>query len=467
MKIIRIILFIVLPFTSFCQQHDSFNIKLVKKLHPQEAYLSDSLLIPRVYSGSWRWYQEEKNREYAIVCGSRWNYFIDVTNPENAYVCDSTKGVYYFGEVKTFKNYAYLLAAQAGKNAVEIIDLKYLPDSVHVVKDSTFKFPPAGHTLWVDNEYLYIAAHKIWPAPANAIGIYSLKNPEKPQLVCKSDDFFPFLGAHEIFVNNDTVYVSAANQGLYILKFNPNDSSLSYLGSFTDYSSTASYNHSSFITKNRKFLAFMDELPSGMPIRIVNVENPENIFEVSNFIPFEKTTPHTPFIIDNNLLLASCYEDGLFIYNISDPYSVKVAGHFDTYPQSGGNTGIYNQANGFTGAWGAYPTFSNNCVVVSDMANGIFILDINDVYKQLNEKPKKEKTIIYPIPTKDFITIDFSSKLSCDILIVNSLGEYILKKSFSNTDSVKLDLSNLSDGVYTIIASNNEVYLSNKLVITK
>ncbi len=466
MRIHKIILLIAITINCYSQQHDSFNIKLVKKLHPQEAYLTDSILIPRLYSGSWRWYQEDKNREYAIVCGSRWNYFIDVTNPENAYICDSTKGVYYYGEVKTYKNYAYILAAQRGKNGIEIIDLKYLPDSVHVIKDSTFIFPPSGHTIWVDKEFLYIASHRVWPAPINSFGIYSLKNPEKPQLVCIGDDYFPFLGAHDIFVNNDTVYVSAAYQGLYVLKFNPVDSSLSYLGSFTEYSSTASYNHSSFITKNKKFLAFMDELPRGMPIRMVNVENPENIYEVSNFIPYEKTIPHNPFIIDNSLLLASCYEDGLYVYNIKDPEKVKVAGYFDTYPQGGANTGIYKQTD-FAGAWGAYPTFSNNCVVVSDMVNGIFVLDINDIYKQLNEKPKNEKTVIYPIPTKDFVNIDFTSTLSCEILIISSLGEYLFKKSFTNTDSVKLDLRNLSDGVYTIIASNEDLYLSSKLIITK
>ena len=56
------------------------------------------------------------------------------------------------------------------------------------------------------------------------------------------------------------------------------------------------------------------------------------------------------------------------IFNPSDPIEVAA---YDTYPE--------NNDEGFYGCWGAYPFTDNNYIYASDMQNGLFILDFDNI----------------------------------------------------------------------------------------
>ena len=75
----------------------------------------------------------------------------------------------------------------------------------------------------------------------------------------------------------------------------------------------------SSLTQNGKYLVFCDEVPTAIPIHLVDVTNFENIQPVSSFLPYPLTTPHNPYILGNDWAIVSCYDDGLHIYDISDP----------------------------------------------------------------------------------------------------------------------------------------------------
>lgn len=69
------------------------------------------------------------------------------------------------------------------------------------------------------------------------------------------------------------------------------------------------------------------------------------------------------------------------------------------------------------------------------------------------EKPKESDFTIYPNPTKDFIYVENIKSLQ-KLEVYNVLGEICLVKELNNTTQ-KIDVTNLSMGVYFFIFSNN------------
>ena len=61
-----------------------------------------------------------------------------------------------------------------------------------------------------------------------------------------------------------------------VIKYNTSTNTFSQLGSLTNYPG-AGYNHSSYITQNSKYLVMCDEVPSALPIKVLDVQNLSNI----------------------------------------------------------------------------------------------------------------------------------------------------------------------------------------------
>ena len=64
----------------------------------------------------------------------------------------------------------------------------------------------------------------------------------------------------------------------------------------------------------------------------------------------------------------SYYLYGLQVLDISDPADMRLAAYYDTY--DGETDYIY------TGAWGAYPFFGSDQVIVSDRVSGLYVVDV-------------------------------------------------------------------------------------------
>lgn len=355
--------------TALRAQYASSNFSLIGQLDPETTYNSDSLK----YSGCWGWYQPDKKKEYAIACSHRGTYWIDITVPSTPTLCAyraGKKSGCTWREAKSYKNYLYVISDDWGTNSFQIFDMQYLPDSVHKVYDSTGLFRQ-GHTLWVDGDRLYVAS----VSTANTYSsmcVYSLANPEKPVKLRSLEDDYGFISTvHDMFVRNDTVYASCAYQGLHVFHFN--GSTFSILGSLTSYTASG-YNHSSALTPDGKTLVFADEVPSGLPFKVADVTNLSNIQVLATANQFQKTTPHNPFVPNNALCFLSSYQDGLQLYDISNPSTPLLAGYFDTYPQGGGNINTYLSKNTYHGQWGCYPFFPSGNVFALDRFNGAFIL---------------------------------------------------------------------------------------------
>lgn len=468
MKLVRLFLLIIFSITLKAQIYQSYNINLLSLSKPNTGA---SGVDGRLYSGCWGWYQASKNKEYGISGTSNGTYFMDVTSPTNPSVCAFVAGKpnCTYREIKTYQNYCYIVSDDTPGNKFQIVDMQYLPDSVHVVHNSDSIFP-RGHTIWIDQDKLYVGA-VTYTNGFSAMNIYSLATPSVPLLLKKLQQDIPFITyVHDMFVRNDTIYASCGDQGLYVFKFLTATNTFTQLGSYTGYQSHG-YNHSSALSKDGKHLVFCDEVPESLPLHVVDVQNLANIQPVKDIHPTNFATPHNPFVKDN-FAIVSCYQDGLYIYDISQPNNISIAGYFDTHPQGGANMNNYG-ASAYRGNWGAYPYLPSGIIIANDMQNGMFVLSAASAYTTTIKNPVSVREIqrqefnftFYPNPTSSFIHVNFSSSGNSVLALKNSLGEHIFEKKYSGNVNDNLNLQELENGIYFISLSGENLQVTKKLII--
>lgn len=355
--------------------YPSSNISLVGFINPETVAGTDAIK----YSGCWGYNQTSKNKEYAVVGSSTGTYFIDITAPATPTVCDYVKGAHtspcIWREVNVYQNYAYVVSDDSPPNSFQIIDMQYLPDSVHVVYDGKLTYFERAHQVYVDGNKLYVAGITTSSSNSFNMRVYSLATPTAPTLLrTLSQDYPSVTYVHDMHVRNDTVFAHCGNQGLRVYKLTASNT-FTQLGSLTGYAD-AGYNHSSSLTKDGKTLVFCDEVPTGLRIKCADVSNLSNITVSSLFRPNTNSqfVGHNPYVIGNKYAFISCYEDGLNLYDISNPFSPTLIGYFDTYPQGGANFGNNYGSGSYNGNWGAFPYFKSGLILACDMQNGVFIL---------------------------------------------------------------------------------------------
>lgn len=470
MKNILLLIILCLYVGAEAQTYPSLNINLLAHIDPEKDITGSD---GRKYSGCWGWYQASKNKEYAIVGTSSQTYFIDVTNPSNPIISDSVKAKHAgctWREIKTYQNYCYMVSDDGIPNSFQIVDMQYLPDSVHVVYDGNSYFERC-HTIFVDKDKLYCGGPTMSGFGTDNMYVYSLANPESPVLLRKLFQDVPSITyVHDMYVRNDTIYASCGGQGLQILKLTAGNT-FSLLASYTGYQYSG-YNHSSWLTENRKTMVFADEVPAGLPAKTIDVSNLNNIVSLDVFKSHTGATAHNPYIIGDNWCWMSTYQDGLYLYDISNPSITTVYGFFDTSPLYGVNDNFATLA--YRGNWGAYPYLPSKIVIACDMQNGIFILDPDNNYKNtvgINESKTSVSVFsTYPNPTIDElkITIINQQNSSVQYTITDMLGKVEDANSFTANEAVfKTDIhtNQLNNGCYFITLKGTNFTETQKIII--
>ena len=477
MKITKLLLILfVLSFSKTKSQvYSASNFTMISNINPETNFNSSGTK----YSGCWGWYQQSLNKEYAIACSQTGTYWIDITNPAtptvSAYKAGASTNTVW-REVKTYQNYCYVVNDVNSSLGLQIFDMSTLPTTVSLVYQSQALFTN-GHAAWIDGDKLYVSGVTYSNNATSTMNIYSLATPTAPVLIRTLNQDAPFItGVHDMYVRNDTVYISAGNQGLYVYKLNTNNT-LSQLGSLTTYSASG-YNHSSALTPNGQTLVFMDEVPSGLPIKVANVSNLANIQVLATTNQFTATTPHNPFMLNNQYCLASSYQEGTQLYDISNPSAPVLAGYFDTYPQGGGNTGNWG-ASAYKGQWGAYPFFPSKTIFALDMSNGIFLLK-SHLYQNITTQIKNQSytnsdVILFPNPAQNKLNfnlpVDLMNK-NLSLQIFDAKGNLVIslsEKEIASSGNVyrSVDINGLSSGLYFFtLISEGQIQINKKFTIS-
>jgi choice-of-anchor B domain-containing protein len=420
------------------------------------------------YQGCTGWVDTSNGREYAAIGSSRpGTYIIEVTNPTSPVLRQFIPGISnpnhsIWHEYQTYGKYLYIVSDDATPNTFQIADMSYLPDSVHLVHNSNTLFS-RSHTIFIDGDKMYCGSVTA-PSFYASMAVYSLANPELPQLLRKLNDDYPVISTvHDMFVRNDTVYASCGSQGLYIFKFNSNNT-FTQLGNLPNPS--GNYNHSSFLSDDGTVLINCDEVPAGIPIKLVDVTDVTNPSIYTTFVSNVGATPHNPYIKNGKAVVAS-YQDGVQIFNIDNPLAPFRIGYFDTHPQniSGYPTPAYQ------GAWGAYVNLPSGILLVSDMQLGLFVLNTDTLLTSSSTKEKEKISLsLYPNPAAKNISLDCESakEFSAVISVIDVQG----KKVFSLNELIKrgsnqitIDISRYPSGMYALLITGSEKTILSKKFI--
>ena len=310
-------------------------------------------------SGCWH-YTDSLGREYGIIGAQQGIAFLDITQPANPqflFQLPGNNSIWH--EVKVSGHYAYAVSEgvdTAGiKNGVQIMDLRYLPDSV------PYKFWQGdgfiqgqlqkAHSITVDSNYIYINGHNI-TALGNGVLICSIANPWNPAFVGAVTNFY----CHDSYVRGNRLYTSDIFNGQFSIYDIVAPSNPILLAT---QSTPNHFNHNTWLNDAGTVIFTTDE-QNGSPVASYDISDVNNITLLDQF--YNQNLPnkevHNVRVI-NDYLINPSYGSQLTIADVSRPGNIIEIGN---YP-----TGSYL-------CWDADPYLSSGAILATDMyANTVFL----------------------------------------------------------------------------------------------
>jgi len=266
---------------------------------------------------------------------------------------------FYHRDIKTFEHYAYIVSENPGFNAgMMILDLQYLPDSVHFIKSYVTDQDTMSHNISIDESqgFAYVQNRN------GKIRIIDLNDPENPQDIGLIDA----LEVHDMFARNDTVWVAEGfNQSFAIFDLSDKSNPVLLKRILTNNDKFA-YAHNIWPSEDGTIFATTEETPN-IPIKFWQVENFNDINQVGSYLGSNNLAHDVKLF--NNMAFISHYESGVIILDIADPTSPKLLGSYDTYPE--------NNLAQFNGCWGVYPFVDDGYIISSNMSGTLNLLEFS------------------------------------------------------------------------------------------
>ena len=402
------------------------------------------------------WGFDQEGRRYAVIGSTAGAHFFDITDPSNIIEVDFVAGKsgganHVHRDYHDYKGYIYMVADQ-GKSSLQIADLSYLPDSVHLVYDSD-SLAERCHNIFIDTARakIYFCANST-SRGYFGLEVADLSNPVNPVRM----DSYPqslYGTVHDIYVRNDTGYLNSARDGLNIVDFSniPNDSLLASLTVYPD----QGYNHSGWLSEDGKHYVFADET-HGKAMKVLDVSDLNNINVLGTFGTDVGlgSIPHNLMLFDDKIYV-SYYYNGFRMFDMSNPTAVTEMAHYSTSKIPIGTR--------YKGAWGVF-TFRDGIVLISDMQEGLFVLSVGPALS-LQETEGVDNLSIVPNPSTDgqLSILGISGELREKEVFDLGGKRLFIEKNNSN----QLDLSFLGSGLYILKVSDGNGVQSRKLIINK
>ncbi|MCP4460351.1 MAG: choice-of-anchor B family protein, partial [Cytophagales bacterium] len=186
------------------------------------------------------------------------------------------------------------------------------------------------------------------------------------------------------------------------------------------------------------------EAPEFTKTFIWDVQDLDAPLFLGTFVHSTVSIDHNLYIVDD-MVFQSNYTSGLRILDISDIANANLEqlAFFDTYPE--------NDDPHFLGTWSNYPFFDSGVVPVSDFTRGLFLVmpRYDEFILGLNEANPLNDLKVYPIPARDWITIESSQLENYSIFAIHSLGGRVTATG-ELTPNNRIDVSQLKRGMYLL-----------------
>ena len=462
MRKIYILLFILFSINGLKAQQ-SLNMELLAQWNDTTLQTIDG---DQLWSDIMGYHDSTKNKEYAILFGNDSFYFFDITNPKTTKLIVKVDGFSKKSinrDVEIYQHYAYCVSERSGSlGGLQILDLQYLPDSVHEVYRSD-ALTVQAHTVFIEAERkrMYIPQNST-KIGFSAMDIFSLNNPENPtklaslQVPLNGMGEAQFSKVHEMYSRNDTVYLSCYENGLYMMDLT-NLNAQKLLGVIANYPQRGT-NHSSWLNAKGNMIMFTDE-NQGSPIKIFDISDIGNPKQIVYFNSHPNALPHNAYWKEN-MAVVSAYEDGVYIFDITNLNNPKVHAFYDTYPLNA--DGVYS---GFHGCWGVWPYLPSGNIIASDISEGLFVMKPN--YGVGENEIISENAIveIYPNPANKLVNFKIPNQNENYNLIIMDTKGLIVKESAINSTNLKLSIDGLNAGFYFFKISNANYSKTFKIII--
>jgi len=310
-------------------------------------------------------YTDELGNEYALmgVNGT------DASNPGGLSVVDlsdpaNPEEIFFYPgpasswrEIKVWNDHAYM-TTEAESGGITIVDLSPLPQST-ALTGTLWDAPgwTTSHSLFIDeNGRLYL--HGSDRGQGGVIMYDLTQDPMVPVEVGEYDQWY----CHDSFARGDTLYAAHIYDGFFSIIDVSDPATPVLLGTRP---TPNEFTHNTWLDDSGDHIFTTDEQANSF-VGAYNVDDPTDINEVDRLQSDNGSgaIPHNTYWL-NDYLVTSYYTYGVAIYDATYPDNLVEVGNYDTSPFTGG---------GFNGAWGVYPFFGSQNLIISDIEGGLFIL---------------------------------------------------------------------------------------------
>lgn len=398
------------------------------------------------------WGFVQNGEEYGVIGSTLGTHIFRLTADDQLEEVDFVPGAFQ-GQVihrdyHDYEGYLYGVCDQ-GTSTLQIMDLQYLPDSISLVYNSN-EWVTSAHNVFIDSSSakLYLAG-----ASPTALRLLSIENPTEPEYLF---DFFEVNYVHDLFVRNDTAWLNCANEGLLIVDFSDPVNS-QQLGSLETYPDLG-YNHSGWLSEDANTYVFADET-TGMRMKVCDVSDLGSI-EVNGLFSSgvsENSVPHNLQLL-NDTVYVSHYNDGLQVFDISNPAEPQRIAWYDTF--SG------DESYAFNGAWGVYAFLPSRRILISDRTSGLYLFKLDEP-TGISAQQEKSNVRIYPNPTHGEITIETDANDVNAVVLYNFSGQFVAQFGVGDWHpggTLMFDWSDLPAGMYVVEIKGNDSVSETKLM---
>lgn len=345
---------------------------------------------------NWGWTDPQSGKEYALVGRTDGTSFVDVTNPgAPRYLGDlpKTEGSpsAAWRDMKVYKDHVFIVADGAAEHGMQVFDLTRLrnirtPETF--APDYHYTRIASAHNIVsnVETGYMYIVgASGGGETCGGGLHMINVQEPKNPIFAgCFQDKETGRAGTGYSHDAQCVTYrgPDAKYQGREIC-VGSNENAIS-IADVTDKANPiavsrqsypdVAYAHQAWLTDDHRYLFLGDELDEGAGkgeagkgtrTLIFDLADLDDPILVKEFVGTRRATDHNLYVKGNRMYQAN-YNAGLRILDISDPTNPREVGFLDTVP--GDDTPQMD------GAWSNYPYFASGTIVVTSVAQGLFLV---------------------------------------------------------------------------------------------
>lgn len=334
----------------------------------------------------WGWTDPLTGKEYALVGMRNGTAFVDLSVP-TAPVLTGVLPSHVAGsntlwrDVDVIGNYAYIVSETAG-HGMQVFDLTRLRNVTSPPQTFTEDAHYAGfsncHTLYADDDgYVFGVGTN---TASGGLHVVNVQNPLAPTLIgtYSTDGYIhenmviDYHGPDTEHVGKDISFNFHSGSPDKITIVDVTDKADMTRLSTTTYSGSR-ITHQGWVTADHRYLLMNDEgdeinLAHNTRTRVFDISNLDSAAVLVGYYSGPNASTDHNLYVHRDLVWEANYSSGLRVLamdNISTA-TLSQSAYFDTYTAN-------NSAN-YDGAWGNYPFFQSGIVIVSDYANGLFIL---------------------------------------------------------------------------------------------